>query len=88
MDGAISGVTNLSVSGTSNIGANVTTTGTQSYSGTTTLSGGDRTLQGSTVTLAAVTGGSNALTVTGNLDLDGAISGVIIYQYQYQGHLI
>ena len=40
------------------------------------LSGGDRTLQGSTITLAAVTGGSNALTVTGNLDLDGAVSGV------------
>ena len=64
----------MSVSGTSNLGANVTTTGTQTYSGTITLSGGDRTLQGSTITLAAVTGGSNSLTITGNLDLDGAIS--------------
>ena len=76
LNAAIANAASLSVSGTSNIGANVTTTGTQSYSGTTTLSGGDRTLQGSTVTLAAVTGGSNALTVTGNLDLDGAISRV------------
>ncbi|MDA9152023.1 autotransporter-associated beta strand repeat-containing protein [bacterium] len=76
LNAAIANAASLSVSGTSNIGANVTTTGTQSYSGTTTLSGGDRTLQGSTVTLAAVTGGSNALTVTGNLDLDGAVSGV------------
>ncbi|MDA8548581.1 autotransporter-associated beta strand repeat-containing protein, partial [Candidatus Pelagibacter bacterium] len=76
LNAAIANAASLSVSRGSNIGANVTTTGTQSYSGTTTLSGGDRTLQGSTVTLAAVTGGSNALTVTGNLDLDGAISGV------------
>ena len=78
LDGAVSGVTNISVSGTSNIGSNVTTTGTQNYQGTTTLSGGDRTLQGSTVTMAAVTGtGSHDLTVTGNLDLDGAVTNVV-----------
>ena len=76
LNAAIANASSIAVSGTSNIGADVTTSGTQTYSGTTTLSGGDRTLQGSTVTLAAVTGGSNALTVTGNLDLDGAVSGV------------
>jgi autotransporter-associated beta strand protein len=78
LDGAVSGVTNMSVSGTSNIGSNVTTTGTQNYQGTTTLSGGDRTLEGSTITMAAVTGtGSHDLTVTGNLDLDGAVTNVV-----------
>ena len=76
LDAAISNASSVAVSLTSNIGADVTTTGTQGYSGTTTLSGGDRTLTASTVTLNAVTGGSNALTVTGNLELDGAISGV------------
>ena len=70
------GLASLSVTGASTLAADVTSTGTQSYDGTTTLSSGDRTLQGSTITLAAVTGGSNALTVTGNLDLDGAVSGV------------
>ncbi|MDC1078101.1 autotransporter-associated beta strand repeat-containing protein [Candidatus Pelagibacter sp.] len=78
LNAAIANAASLSVSRTSNIGANVTTTGTQSYSGTTTLSGGDRTLQGSTITMAAVTGtGSHDLTVTGNLDLDGAVTNVV-----------
>jgi autotransporter-associated beta strand protein len=71
-----SGLASLSVTGASTLAANVTSTGTQSYDGTTTLSSGDRTLTASTVTLNAVTGGSNALTITGNLDLDGAVSGV------------
>ena len=70
------GLASLSVTGASTLAADVTSTGTQSYDGTTTLSSGDRTLNASTVTLNAVTGGSNALTVTGNLDLDGAVSGV------------
>ncbi|MDC0460866.1 autotransporter-associated beta strand repeat-containing protein [Candidatus Pelagibacter sp.] len=70
------GLASLSVTGASTLAADVTSTGTQSYDGTTTLSSGDRTLTASTVTLNAVTGGSNALTVTGNLDLDGAVSGV------------
>ena len=76
LDGAVTNVVELDITGTSNLGANVTTTGTQNFQGTTTLSGGDRTLTASTVTLNAVTGGSNALTITGNLDLDGAVSGV------------
>ncbi|MDB2693488.1 autotransporter-associated beta strand repeat-containing protein [Candidatus Pelagibacter bacterium] len=70
------GLASLSVTGASTLAADVTSTGTQSYDGTTTLSSGDRTLTASTVTLNAVTGGSNALTVTGNLVLDGAVSGV------------
>ncbi|MDC0974629.1 autotransporter-associated beta strand repeat-containing protein [Candidatus Pelagibacter sp.] len=78
LDAAISNASSVAVSLTSNIGADVTTTGTQGYSGTTTLSGGDRILQGSTITMAAVTGtGSHDLTVTGNLDLDGAVTNVV-----------
>ena len=69
----------LSVSGTSNLGANVTTSGTQTYTGATTLSGGDRTLTGTTVNFGnTVTGtGSHDLIVTGNLDLDGALTSVV-----------
>ena len=46
LDAAIANTTSISVSGTSNLGANVTTTsGTQTYTGANnTLSGGDRTL--------------------------------------------
>ena len=51
LDGAATGLTSLTVSGTSNLGANVTTSGIQTYTGATTLSGGDRTLTGSTITL-------------------------------------
>jgi len=61
------------VSSTSNLGANVTTSSTQTYNGAVTLSGGDRTLTGSTVNfVSTLAGGTNALTVTGNLDLDDA----------------
>jgi hypothetical protein len=49
LDGALTDVVDLSVSGTSNLGANVTTSGTQTYTGAATLSGGDRTLTGSTM---------------------------------------
>jgi autotransporter-associated beta strand protein len=77
VDGDITGVTNLSVSGTSNLGANVTTSATQTYTGAVTLSGGDRTLTGTTInTGSTVAGGNNSLTITGNADVDGAITGV------------
>ncbi|WP_201492785.1 filamentous hemagglutinin N-terminal domain-containing protein, partial [Rubrivivax sp. A210] len=57
-------------------GGSVRTTGTQSYGDALTL-GADTTLQGSTVTNAAVlTGAGHALTVTGNAVVGGAISGV------------
>jgi filamentous hemagglutinin family protein len=77
IDGAVTGVTNLSVSGTSNMGANVTTSGTQTYTGAVTLSGGDRTLTGSTIsTQSTLAGGGSALTITGAADIDGAVTGV------------
>jgi hypothetical protein len=41
--------TSLSVSSTSDLGANVTTTSTQTYTSGVTLSGGNRTLTGSIV---------------------------------------
>ncbi|NBR75705.1 MAG: hypothetical protein EBT74_07390, partial [Gammaproteobacteria bacterium] len=76
LDAAISNTTSISVSGTSNLGANVTTSGTQTYTGATTLSGGDRTLTGTTMNFGStVAGGSNALAISGNLDLDGAATG-------------
>ncbi|MCA1800229.1 MAG: hypothetical protein LC650_02955, partial [Actinobacteria bacterium] len=73
LNGAATNLTTLSVSGTSNLGGNVTSTGTQTYSGATTLSGGARTLTASTVNFGStLDGGNDALTITGNLDLDGA----------------
>ncbi len=65
--GVVSGVTNLSSTGSGGvlIGANITTAGSQSYSGTTVL-GAAVTLQDSAsggITLGAVTGNGHALTV-------------------------
>ena len=79
LDDAMTSVVDLSVSGTSNLGADITTTGTQTYTGVVTLSGGDRILQGSTVNFGGtITGtGSHDLTVTGNLDLDDAMTSVV-----------
>ena len=73
LDAAISNTTSLSVSGTSNLGANVTTSSTQTYTSAVTLSGGDRILTGTIINFGStLAGGTNALTITGNLDLDGA----------------
>ena len=44
LDGAITDINDLYVSGTSDIGANITTTGTQEYNNNVTLSGAARTL--------------------------------------------
>ena len=64
--GAVTNMTTLSVSGTSTISANITTSSTQAYTGAVTLAGG-RTLTGSTVTFTStVDGGANSLAVTGN----------------------
>jgi hypothetical protein len=61
LGGAVIGVTNLSVSGTSELGVDISTTGTQAYSGAMTLSGGDRTLSaGGAVSLGAVDSDSTA----------------------------
>ena len=82
LDGTISntaGTSSLIISGTANLGGSITTTGTQTYTGAVTLSGGDRILQGSTVNFGGtITGtGSHDLTVTGNLDLDDAMTSVV-----------
>ena len=78
LNAPIISATSLSVSGVSNLGANVTTSGTQTYLAATTLSGGARTLAGSTIQTVAVNGAQN-LTITGNLDLNGAITQVAVF---------
>ena len=79
LDAAITNASSLSVSTTSNLGANVTTSGTQTYSGAVTLSGADRTLQGSTINFGnTLTGtGSHDLIITGALDLDGVATSIV-----------
>jgi hypothetical protein len=74
----VGGTTNLAsvnvTAGSSTINASVTTTGIQTYTGTVTLSGTavpPRTLQGTTVTMGAITGSSNSLTISGNAVLNG-----------------
>ena len=74
LNAAITDATSLSVSGVSNLGADVTTTGTQTYSAATTLSGAARTLEGSTIQTTTINGAQN-LAITGNLDLNGIIGG-------------
>jgi hypothetical protein len=46
LNAAITNATSLSVSSTSNLGADVTTSSTQTYTSGVTLSGGNRTLTG------------------------------------------
>jgi hypothetical protein len=62
-----------------NLGANVTTRATQTYNGATTLETADRNLTASTVNFGdTITGtGSHDLTITGALDLDGALTDVL-----------
>ncbi|NBZ97539.1 MAG: hypothetical protein EBS46_02025, partial [Proteobacteria bacterium] len=74
------GAASLTVSGVSDLGANVNTSGIQTYSGAVTLSGADRTLKGSTITNSStITGATFSLTETGNSVINGAISGVNIF---------
>ncbi|MEX1273747.1 MAG: hypothetical protein WD803_08385, partial [Gammaproteobacteria bacterium] len=69
---AVDGTGNLTVDGAATLGANVITAGTQTYTGAVTLTG-NRTLTGTTVNFGStVTGATRALTIAGNLDLDGA----------------
>ena len=79
LDAAITSASSLSVSTTSNLGADVTTSGTQTYTGAVTLSGADRTLQGSTINFGnTLTGtGSHDLIITGALDLDGVATSIV-----------
>ena len=73
LDGAATSLTSLTVEGTSNLGADVTTSGTQTYTSGVTVSGGDRILTGTIINFGStLAGGTNALTITGNVDLDGA----------------
>ena len=77
--GSAAGAASLTVSGVSDLGANVNTSGIQTYSGAITLSGANRTLTGSTITNSStITGATYSLTQTGNAVINGAISGVNI----------
>ncbi|WP_372600159.1 hypothetical protein, partial [Amphritea sp.] len=71
IDGAVT-AESLSVTGVSDITADITTTGTQDYTGAVILSN-DVVLSGTQVTTNAVSGPHN-LTVTGNADMKGAVS--------------
>jgi len=75
--GTVSGIDNLTSNGggTTTLTGSITTSGTQTYTDAVTLLG-DTTTKGSTVTFAAITGGSHDLTVDGNAVLGGAVSGV------------
>ena len=79
--GSVTSIGNLAVSGASTIEASVTTSGTQTYNGTVTVQNGTRTFTGTTVqfanTATALTGDSNGVVVTGNLDLDGSASSLL-----------
>ena len=81
-DFSAKGATSISVSGTSNLGANVTTSGTQTYTGAVTLSGGANTnLKGTTIQFGStVAGGTEDLKVDGIMDLNGAMTAVAILE--------
>jgi autotransporter-associated beta strand protein len=81
-NGATAGATSLAVSGTSNIGADITTTNNQTYTGAVTMSGGNRILRSNSGTInniSTINGGGNNLTITGNLNVDDAISNTAIF---------
>ncbi|MCP4508120.1 MAG: hypothetical protein GY826_17255, partial [Fuerstiella sp.] len=81
INAAITGASTLTATGlTVSLGTDLTTAGSQTYTGAVTLSGGDRILTGSTVnTVNTVVGGGNALQITGNADIDGAITDVTTF---------
>ncbi len=76
--GTATGLSLLSVTGTSTLNGNVSTTGTQSYTGAVTLGGTD-TLTGTDVSLAGGVTGSRAtnLTITGNTTLGTYATGLV-----------
>ena len=70
-------LSSLDIAGATTLGADVITSGTQTYGGTVTLSGGHRALTGSVIqTQSTLVGGSNALTITGDADIDGSFTGL------------
>ncbi|MEI7781264.1 MAG: hypothetical protein WCJ18_04980, partial [Planctomycetota bacterium] len=77
---AITGVSTFEVTGTSMLAANVSTSSTQDYGGLVTLASGVE-LTGSKITLdAGVTGTGNALKITGDADVQAAITGVSTFE--------
>jgi hypothetical protein len=80
--GATAGAGALTVLTTSNIGADITTTNDQTYTGAVTMSGGNRILRSNSGTInnqSTIAGGSANLTITGNLNSDGAISSTTVF---------
>ena len=75
------GATSISVSGASNLGKDVTTSGTQTYTGAVTLSGEAINLKGTTIQFGStVAGGTQNLKVDGIMDLNGAMTNVAILE--------
>jgi hypothetical protein len=74
LNGGSLGATSLAVTGSSTIGGNITTSGTQQYGAV--MLGNNVTLTGSTVTLGAITGGNHSLTISGDAVFNGGISGI------------
>jgi hypothetical protein len=64
LNGAVTDVTNLSISGTTAISADISTSGTQTYTGVVTISGGDRVL----------TATNNAILFSSTINSDAALT--------------
>jgi filamentous hemagglutinin family protein len=77
--GAGAALASVDVSGTTSLAGNVSTTGNQVYGGAVTLSAASTTLSGGTVEFNGTVNGTvadaQALTITGNADIGGAVGG-------------
>lgn len=77
--GAGGALASVDVSGTTSLAGNVSTTGNQVYGGALTLSAASTTLSGGTVEFNGTVNGTvadaQALTITGNADIGGAVGG-------------
>ena len=80
LDGALTNTTNLSVTGATALGADVTTSGTQEYTGLVTADvAAKRTLTGSIITLTGgLDGGTQALDIAGNLVTGAAMTNITV----------
>ena len=77
IDDEMSGLANFSVSGSANLGADITSSGTQTYTGTVTISGADRILAASRVTnVSTVDGGGFNLSISREFTVQGDIQNV------------
>jgi len=74
--GGTSTLSSLNVSGTSNVNANITTSGNQTYGSTITIGGsGNRTLTGNQLTTQAIVGGTRDMTlIADSLNLQGNVA--------------